>query len=183
MRPNDISSGNPKLNLVFCSHIFHACPGLKANEKQLKELAGMIDDDVEGSREERSFRMWCNSLGIDGVYCNNLYDGVKDGIVLLKILDKIEPGSVEWKKCEKNPNHIIKKVTNCNHVIEVGKGSRFKLGIPATAGKDLVDGNKKLILGYLWQLVKKHTLMMLGDFTEEKLIEWANKRIPAEFKI
>jgi len=24
---------------------------------------------------------------------------------------------------------------------------------------------------------------MLGDFTEEKLVEWGNKRIPAEFKI
>lgn len=44
--------------------------------------------------------MWCNSLGIDGVYLDNLYDGIKDGIVLLKILDKIEPGSVNWKKCE-----------------------------------------------------------------------------------
>lgn len=110
----------------------------------------MIDDDVEGTREERSFRMWCNSLGVDGIYLDNLYDGIKDGIVLLKILDKIEPGSVTWKKCEKNPNHIIKKVTNCNHVIEVGKGARFKLNIVAIGGKDLVDGNKKLILGYLW---------------------------------
>jgi plastin-1 len=58
--------------------------------------------------------MWCNSLGVEGVYLNNLYDGIKDGIVLLKILDKIEPGSVNWSKCEKNPNHIIKKVANCN---------------------------------------------------------------------
>lgn len=116
----------------------------------MKELAGLIDDDVEGPREERSFRMWVNSLGVDGVYLNNLYDGIKDGIVLLKVLDKIEPGAVEWKKCEKNPNHVIKKVANCNHVIEVGKGARFKLNLVSTGGKDLVDGNKKLILGYLW---------------------------------
>jgi hypothetical protein len=33
MRPNDISTGNPKLNLIFASHIFNACPGLKASEK------------------------------------------------------------------------------------------------------------------------------------------------------
>jgi hypothetical protein len=26
--------------------------------------AGMIDDDVEGSREERTFRFFINSLGI-----------------------------------------------------------------------------------------------------------------------
>ena len=57
----------------------------------------MIDDDVEGSREERSFRMWCNSLGVEGVYVNNLYDGIKDGIVLLKILDKSKAFSNNYK--------------------------------------------------------------------------------------
>lgn len=100
MRSNDITSGNPKLNLIFTTHLFNACPKLKASEKELKDLAGIIDDDVEGSREERSFRMWCNSLGVDNVYLNNLYDDIKDGIILLKILDKIEPGSVNWAKCE-----------------------------------------------------------------------------------
>lgn len=100
MRHVDITSGNSKLNLIFTTHLFNACPKLKASEKELKDLAGIIDDDVEGSREERSFRMWCNSLGVDNVYLNNLYDDIKDGIILLKILDKIEPGSVNWAKCE-----------------------------------------------------------------------------------
>lgn len=49
----------------------------------------MLDDDIEGSREERAFRFWINSLGIEDVFITNLYDEVKDGLVLLKVMDKI----------------------------------------------------------------------------------------------
>jgi len=45
--------------------------------------------------------MWANSLNIDGVHCNNLYEESKDGLALLKILEKIlPPGSIDWKKVE-----------------------------------------------------------------------------------
>ena len=37
----------------------------------------------------QGFRMWCNSLGIDDLYINNLYANFEDGLALLKILDKV----------------------------------------------------------------------------------------------
>jgi hypothetical protein len=33
--------------------------------------------------------MWANSLGIEGLYVNNLYEEFKDGLSLLKILEKV----------------------------------------------------------------------------------------------
>ena len=33
----------------------------------------------------------------DGVDVTNLYDDVKDGVLLNKVLDHIKPGSVNWK--------------------------------------------------------------------------------------
>lgn len=42
-----------------------------------------MNDDIEGSRDERAFRFWINSLNIDDLYINNLYEEVKDGLVLL----------------------------------------------------------------------------------------------------
>ena len=60
------------------------------------DAAGMIDDDIEGSREERTFRFFINSLGIDDLYINDLYDDCKDGLVLAKVCDKIDPKSVDW---------------------------------------------------------------------------------------
>ena len=56
----------------------------------------LLDDDVEGAREERAFRMWINSLGLnddagDPIHINNLYEESKDGILMLRTLDKIKP--------------------------------------------------------------------------------------------
>ena len=57
------------------------------------------DNDLEASLEERcklilfktiAFRMWMNSLGIDNFYINNMYEDLKDGINLLKILDNMQ---------------------------------------------------------------------------------------------
>jgi plastin-1 len=65
--------------------------------------------------------MWNNSLGIEGVYLNNLYNDIADGIPLLKTLEKVEPGCVDWKKVEKNPSNKFKKLTNCNLAVNIGR--------------------------------------------------------------
>ena len=75
------------------------------------ESAKILDDDIEGSKEERAFRFWINSLN----------EEASDGFILLKVIDKIKPGSVDWKKVEKNPNNTFKKGINCNVAIESAK--------------------------------------------------------------
>lgn len=65
----------------------------------------MIDDDVEGTREERAFRLWINSLGIDGVYIDNLFDGLSDGYLLCRVVDKIDDKVVTWKNVDKAPKN------------------------------------------------------------------------------
>jgi len=68
---------------------------------------------------------------------------------LLKVIDKVKPGSVDWKKkVEKKTNFKIGKVHNANYCVDLGKEMKFVLiGI---GGVDLVDGNKKLTLAYVW---------------------------------
>lgn len=85
----DIVKGNPKVNTIFIAEIFNTRHGLQELTKEEYEAAGMLDDDIEGSKEERAFRFWINSLGIEGVFIDNLYEEVRDGIVLLKVIDKI----------------------------------------------------------------------------------------------
>ena len=43
------------------------------------EKFGLIDDDIAGTREERQFRLWLNSLEIDGLSVDNLFEAVRDG--------------------------------------------------------------------------------------------------------
>jgi len=90
---NAIVKGNQKLNLAFVATLFNAYPSLEpVNEN---DFAGLLDFDTEGSREERSFRFWMQSLGFE---VNNLYDDLSNGVFLLKLENLISPGCVPEKK-------------------------------------------------------------------------------------
>jgi len=48
--------------------------------------------------------MWINSLGLhnegthEDIVVQNLYEASKSGVVLLKLIEKVTPGKVDWKK-------------------------------------------------------------------------------------
>ena len=64
----------------------------------------------------------------------------------MEVLEKVSPGSVNWKQATKPPIKMpFRKVENCNQVIKIGKQLKFSL--VNVAGNDIVQGNKKLILG------------------------------------
>lgn len=180
----DILSGNDKLNMAFVAQLFNTCPGLKeVNADEQKELAGLLDDDEGDSREERAFRMWMNSLGLKNLYVNNLYEDCRSGLVLLKVIDKIEPGSVKWKKkVERKPNNKFKKINNTNYAVDLGK--QMKLSLVNIAGPDITARNKKLILGFTWQLMRYHLLKFLASLsvdgkqvTDKDVIAFCNNSI------
>ena len=162
INPDDIVSGNNKLNTLFVASIFNAYPGLDpATEEEIYEAAKLLDDDVEGAREERAFRMWINSLGLNDeegepIHINNLYEESKDGTLMLRTLDKIKPGVVNWKIVDKKPNNPFKKTVNCNEVIDASKKSKYH--IVGIGGGDIRDGNKKYILAIVWQMMRAHSL-------------------------
>ena len=185
--PDDIVSGNNKLNTLFVASIFNAYPGLEpATEQEKYEAAKLLDDDVEGAREERAFRMWINSLGLnddngDPIHINNLYEESKDGLLLLRTLDKIKPGCVNWKIVDKKPNNPFKKTVNCGEVIEASKKSKYQ--IIGIGGGDIRDGNKKYILAIVWQMMRAHSLQVIGNKTEEELVAWGNERVDDDYKV
>ena len=185
--PDDIVAGNNKLNTLFVASIFNAYPGLEpATEKEKMDAATLLDDDIEGAREERAFRMWINSLGLmdesgEPIHINNLYEESKDGLLLLRTLDKIKPGVVNWKLVDKKPNNPFKKMGNCNEVIEASKKSKYH--IIGIGGRDINSGNKKYILAIVWQMMREHSLQVIGNKTEDDLIKWGNEKVEDEFKI
>jgi plastin-1 len=175
IKPKDITEGNKKLNVLFVASIFNECHGLDPLTKEEEfEAAKLLDDDVEGTREERSFRLWMNSLNIDdgAVHFNNLYEDCKDGNLLLKVIDRVSPGSVNWKHVDDKPNNIFKKKQNCNVAIDSMKKGGFKA--PGIGGGDIYDGNKKLTLALIWQLMRSHSLQVVGGKTEKDMVAWGN---------
>lgn len=71
-----------------------------------------LDFSSEGSREARAFALWLNSLGIDP-YVNNLFEDLRDGLVLLRAEDAIEKGSVDWKQVKEGKVNNFQKIGNC----------------------------------------------------------------------
>ncbi|KAF2285696.1 hypothetical protein GH714_007245 [Hevea brasiliensis] len=183
LRPEDIVEGSPNLNLAFVAQIFHQRSGLSTDSKKYS-FAEMMKDDVQTSREERCFRLWINSLGI-ATYVNNVFEDVRNGWLLLEVLDKISPGSVNWKQASKPPIKMpFRKVENCNQVIKIG--SQLKFSLVNVGGNDIVQGNKKLILAFLWQLMRYNMLQLLKnlrshsqgkEITDADILKWTNCKV------
>ncbi|EEC73498.1 hypothetical protein OsI_07858 [Oryza sativa Indica Group] len=178
----DIVEGSANLNLAFVAQIFHHRNGLSDNN--VAPVVQDTPDDVEATREERAFRLWINSLGI-ATYVNNLFEDVRTGWVLLEVLDKISPGIVNWKQASKPPIIMpFRKVENGNQVIEIGK--ELKFSVVNISGNDIVQGNKKLILAFLWQLMRTSILQLLKnlrthskdkEITDADILIWANNKV------
>lgn len=177
-------SGNPRLNLAFVANLFNSHPGLDPlDEQEAKDYGAVEDFDAEGEREARVFTLWLNSLGVDpGVF--NLFQDLKDGLVILQAFDKILPGSVVWRRASKpkggvapsyqqtmdgeeeedigvTPNQSklsrFKQVENCNYAVDLARQNGMHMvGIQ---GADIVDGSKTLVLGLVWQLMRSVILL------------------------
>ncbi|XP_024545636.1 fimbrin-1 [Selaginella moellendorffii] len=180
LTPRDITCGSANLNLAFLAYLFHERNGLTADNSLT--YAELIQDHEQDSRDERVFRVWINSLGTT-TYVDQLFDGVWDGWILLEILDKLEPGSINWKAANKPPIKMpFKKVENCNQAIDAAR--KLRLSLVNVAGSDIVQGNRKLILAFLWQLMRYHTLQLLKNIklrgkevSDYDILKWANNKV------
>jgi plastin-1 len=177
--PRDVVHGNSKLNLAFVANAFNTLPALDPmTEDEEAQYAELMDFDQEGTREERSFRFWIQSLDVE---VNHLFEDVRDGVILLKVFDVIAPGCVNWKRVNKVCKNKFKKIENVNYVIDIGKDLRFSL--VNIGGMDILDGNRKLILALVWQMMRHNILEMLRNLgggkriTEDGLVKWANSHV------
>ena len=178
--PEDVTGGVYKLNVAFVANLFNKHPGLDKPEEPL-EL-----QHVEEDREEKTYRNWMNSMGVNP-YVNWLYSDLADGLVIFQLYDVIKPGVVNWSKVHKQFNRMKKfmeKLENCNYAVELGKQLRFSLiGI---AGNDISGGNPTLTLALVWQLMRAYTLSVLSQLTgsqdgkpvgEKDIVDWVNQKL------
>ncbi|XP_076878912.1 plastin-3 [Brachyhypopomus gauderio] len=177
----DVVSGNPKLNLAFVANLFNKYPALKKPENQDIDW-GLLEGET---REERTFRNWMNSLGVNP-HVNHLYVDLQDAMVILQLYEKIKV-PVDWNnKVNKPPYPKIgtnmKKLENCNYAVDLGK-KMAKFSLVGIGGQDLNDGNPTLTLALVWQLMRRYTLNVLEDLGEgEKanddiIINWVNRTL------
>ncbi|XP_030621707.1 plastin-3 isoform X1 [Chanos chanos] len=179
--PADVVSGNPKLNLAFVANLFNKYPALTKPENQDIDW-GRLEGET---REERTFRNWMNSLGVNP-HVNHLYGDLQDALVILQLYEKIKV-PVDWNnKVNKPPYPKIgtnmKKLENCNYAVELGK-TEAKFSLVGIGGQDLNDGNPTLTLALVWQLMRRYTLNVLEDLgdgekvNDDIIVNWVNKTL------
>ena len=156
--PKKYCCRNSELNTLFLSEIFNAYPGLDPSIKgEMSEAEKLLDDNVEGAREKRAFRIWKFSLGLsyvkrEPIHINKLIWRTKRwySILLLRTIERIRPKLKNWKIIDKKPKNSFKKTVNSNEVIEATKKAKYH--------RDIRDGNKKYILAIDWRMIRDHSL-------------------------
>jgi len=156
VRPKDVVNGVPKLNLAFVANLFNHYPALDPVEEEIKI--------IEETREEKSFRNWMNSLGVDP-YVDSvpLYLDLQDGLIILQVMDKVDPGCVDWNnRVTRNFSRIgakakMEKLENCNYAVELAK-KHFNFSVVGIDGNDIREGKPMMVLStskaltFLWSV-------------------------------
>ncbi|KAN0078096.1 Calponin homology domain containing protein [Tylopilus felleus] len=181
---------------IGCRNLFNTWPGLAPlDEQETKDYGAVEDFDAEGERGARIFTLWLNWLGVEPCVFN-LFENLKDGLVILQALDKTFPGSVVWRRVSKprgdvaaqeeiriTPNQTtlsrFKQAENTSYAVELGTQNGMHLvGIQ---GADIVDGTRTLVLG----LVLNITKMLMGfsgsgyPIADQEMLKWANSTDPS----
>ncbi|XP_029885149.1 plastin-1 isoform X1 [Aquila chrysaetos chrysaetos] len=185
--PADVVAGNPKLNLAFVANLFNTYPALHKPDNSsydLNLLEDLTPPNVGESNEERTFRNWMNSLGVNP-YVNHLYSDLSDALIIFQLYDMTRV-PVDWNHVNKPPYPLLggnmKKIENCNYAVELGK-TKAKFSLVGIAGHDLNEGNPTLTLALVWQLMRRYTLNVLSDLGEgekvndEIIIKWVNQTL------
>lgn len=179
--PEDVVNGVYKLNLAFVANLFNNHPALDIDDSAIEGL-----DLIEETREEKTYRNWMNSLGVNP-YVNWIYSDLADGLVIFQLYDVIRPGIVTWSRVTKKFSKLgkfMEMLENCNYAVELGKELKFSLvGID---GKDIKDGNPTLTLALIWQLMRAYTLSILtrlahtgNPIVEKEIVDWVNNKLAA----
>jgi len=71
-----------------------------------------------------------------------------------------------------------------NYAVDIGKEA-FKFSLVGVQGKDIADGNRKLTLALIWQLMRFHMVSLLaslrqldgGKIGDDEMVQWANKKV------
>lgn len=178
----DVARGVYKLNLAFVANLFNNHPGLD------KPVDG-VELTIEETREEKTYRNWMNSLGVNP-HVNWLYADLTDGLVIFQLYDIIKPGIVDWNRVHKKFSKLRKfmeVLENCNYAVELGK--KLKFSLVGIAGNDISEGNPTLTLALIWQLMRAYTLSILTQLTgngnaitEKEIVQWVNDKLASSGK-
>jgi len=125
--------------------------------------------------QQRTFTAWCNEFLKDrGMHINDLAKDLRDGILLINLLEIISGKSLG--KYNKNPKVPTQKYENTGIAIEFVKNEGIKL--VNVGNTDITDGNLRITLGLIWTLILRYQVNRGDGAGKDELLKWVQSKIP-----
>ncbi|RMZ91249.1 hypothetical protein DV736_g1547, partial [Chaetothyriales sp. CBS 134916] len=126
--------------------------------------------------QEKTFTKWLNNkVKSRDVAVKSLVSDLSDGIILIHLLEVLSNESLG--RYASNPKLRVQKFENVNKSLMYIKNR----GIHMTniGAEDVVDGNRKIILGLIWTLILRFTISDIseeGMTAKEGLLLWCQRK-------
>ncbi|EDO40382.1 predicted protein [Nematostella vectensis] len=136
----------------------------------VKHSGGTSESSAEGTKhshskeEQVAFADWINSslkedesvhkyLPIDASEdSSDLYEKVKDGILLCKMINLSAPGTIDERVINKPPLKVF--TIHENQTLVINSALAIGCNLVNIGAGDLAEGKKHLVLGVLWQVIR-----------------------------
>ncbi|KAL8827636.1 MAG: hypothetical protein Q9191_003063 [Dirinaria sp. TL-2023a] len=126
--------------------------------------------------QQKTFTKWLNSKVNDrDVHVNDLATDLSDGVILIHLLEVL--GNESLGRYASKPKLRVQRFENVNKSLDFVRSR----GIQMTniGAEDVVDGNKKIILGLIWTLILRFTINDIneeGMTAKEGLLLWCQRK-------
>ncbi|EGC28654.1 hypothetical protein DICPUDRAFT_100074 [Dictyostelium purpureum] len=179
---DDITKGNQEKIIILLAQLLDRNSAISLSKSEIPIRHD--SPDIAPSSEEKACKGWLKTIDIS----TSSFDDFADGLLLLKALDKVQPGIVNWKLVNMNPTNTFSMTENCNYCVKLGK-DKLKFSLVSIAGRDFVDGSKKFLLSFVWQMMRISVLKraihirsnssgnLNQELTESDIISKINKMV------
>ncbi|KAI9782523.1 MAG: hypothetical protein M1816_001861 [Peltula sp. TS41687] len=126
--------------------------------------------------QQKTFTKWLNSkLKARDVSINDLVKDLSDGVMLIHLLEIL--GNESLGRYASKPKLRVQRFENVNKALDFIRSR----GIQMTniGAEDVVDGNRKIILGLIWTLILRFTISDIneeGMTAKEGLLLWCQRK-------
>lgn len=126
--------------------------------------------------QQKTFTKWLNSkVQCRDVAVNDLVKDLSDGVILIHLLEIL--GAESLGRYASRPKLRVQRFENVNTALNFIKSR----GIQMTniGAEDVVDGNRKIILGLIWTLILRFTISDIseeGMTAKEGLLLWCQRK-------
>lgn len=126
--------------------------------------------------QEKTFGKWFNSKIADrNVEIKDLVGDLSDGVMLIHLLEILSNESLG--RYASNPKLRVQRFENANKALDFIKGRKIQL--TNIGAEDIVDGNRKIILGLIWTLILRFTINDINEeglSAKEGLLLWCQRK-------